>query len=77
MDSDPSLCGVCLSEEGKTIRGWIDSFDNHFCFACIMEWAKVESRCPMCKRRFSSIRRPPKEGVFACERIVDVISRED
>ncbi|XP_057952378.1 uncharacterized protein LOC131146661 [Malania oleifera] len=69
-------CGVCLSEEGKTIRGWIDSCDHYFCFVCIMEWAKVESRCPMCKRRFSSIRRPPKEGVFACERIVDVPVRD-
>ncbi|XP_057952372.1 uncharacterized protein LOC131146656 isoform X1 [Malania oleifera] len=41
-----------------------------------MEWAKVESRCSMCKRHFSSIRRPPKEGVFACERIVNVPVRD-
>lgn len=40
-----------------------------------MEWAKVESRCPMCKRRFGSIRRPVKEGVFATERIVNVPER--
>lgn len=41
-----------------------------------MEWAKVESRCPMCKRRFAAIRRPPKDGVFPAERIVNVPVRD-
>lgn len=35
----------------------------------------MESRCPMCKRRFGAIRRPVKEGVFASERIVNVPER--
>ncbi|KAK1404543.1 RING/U-box protein [Heracleum sosnowskyi] len=74
-DETSSCCGICLSEEGKSIRGCIDSCDHYFCFVCIMEWAKVESRCPMCKRRFRSIRRPVKEGVFATERIVNVPER--
>lgn len=70
-----SCCGICLSEEGKSIRGYIDSCDHYFCFVCIMEWAKVESRCPICKRRFGAIRRPIKEGVFAAQRIVNVPER--
>ncbi|XP_074370826.1 uncharacterized protein LOC141711982 [Apium graveolens] len=74
-ETNISCCGICLSEEGKSIRGCIDSCDHYFCFVCIMEWAKVESRCPMCKRRFASIRRPIKEGVFADERIVNVPER--
>lgn len=41
-----------------------------------MEWAKVESKCPLCKRRFSTIRRPPKPPVFASERIVHVPIRD-
>lgn len=41
-----------------------------------MEWAKLESRCPMCKRRFTTIRRPPKDGVFPFERLVQVPVRD-
>ncbi|XP_031404836.1 uncharacterized protein LOC116213867 [Punica granatum] len=74
----PSLCcGICLSSAGeKSIRGMIDCCDHYFCFICIREWAKVESRCPMCKRRFSSILRPAIEGVFDTERVVDVPLRD-
>ncbi|XP_039017227.1 PHD and RING finger domain-containing protein C126.07c-like isoform X2 [Hibiscus syriacus] len=41
-----------------------------------MEWAKVESRCPMCKRRFTAIPRPPKESVFASGRLVNIPQRD-
>lgn len=27
-----------------------------FCFACISQWANIESRCPMCKLRFKTLR---------------------
>ncbi|XP_068637946.1 PHD and RING finger domain-containing protein C126.07c-like [Aristolochia californica] len=69
-------CGICLAEDGLAIRGWIDSCSHYFCSVCIMEWAKVESRCPMCKKRFRTIRRPPKSGVFEQERIVHVPVRD-
>ncbi|XP_010547737.1 PREDICTED: uncharacterized protein LOC104819392 isoform X2 [Tarenaya hassleriana] len=75
-ESGSPVCGICLSEGGKSITGQIDSCDHYFCFVCILEWAKVESRCPMCKQRFTSIRRPPKLGVFAGERIVRVPQRD-
>ncbi|XVF49892.1 hypothetical protein PTKIN_Ptkin04bG0052400 [Pterospermum kingtungense] len=76
-DSDTERCGICLSEDGRrAIRGKIDSCSHFFCFVCIMEWAKVESRCPFCKRRFTAIHRPPKEGVFASERVVNVPRRD-
>ncbi|CAN6468305.1 unnamed protein product [Victoria cruziana] len=59
------VCGICLSEERRgTIRGRLDSCDHFFCFACIMEWSKVESRCPMCKQRFVSINKSSKCGFF-------------
>ncbi|XP_006658989.1 uncharacterized protein LOC102715960 [Oryza brachyantha] len=49
-------CGICLSEEQKaTIQGVLNCCAHYFCFACIMEWSKVESRCPLCKRRFTTI----------------------
>ncbi|KAH9306334.1 hypothetical protein KI387_010738, partial [Taxus chinensis] len=56
------VCGICLSDEGKAIRGKLDCCDHFFCFACIMEWAKVESRCPMCKQRFNIISKSLKSG---------------
>jgi len=56
------VCGICLSEDGKPSRGKLDCCDHYFCFACIMEWAKVESRCPMCKQRFRTISKSSKSG---------------
>lgn len=68
-------CGVCLSDVDRSIRGQIDSCDHRFCFVCIMEWARVETRCPLCKQRFKSIRRPAVPGIFSRERVVDVPER--
>ncbi|KAF9624473.1 hypothetical protein IFM89_011481 [Coptis chinensis] len=70
--SEPEVCGICFSEEEKTIRGWIDSCNHYFCYLCIMEWAKLESRCPMCKQRFKEIVRKAKHAVFINERVVNV-----
>ncbi|KAJ6854327.1 PHD and RING finger domain-containing protein-like [Iris pallida] len=61
-DDDDRTCGICLSDAGRSVRGRIDSCDHRFCFLCIMEWARVETRCPMCKQRFCSIRRPSSAG---------------
>ncbi|KAG8387948.1 hypothetical protein BUALT_Bualt02G0074300 [Buddleja alternifolia] len=72
-------CGICLSEPGNgggVSRGYIDSCNHYFCFVCIMEWAKVESKCPLCKRRFSTIRRPPKPPIFTSDRLVHVPVRD-
>lgn len=56
IEAGKQVCGICLSDEGKrTIRGTLNCCSHYFCFACIMEWSKVESRCPLCKQRFSSI----------------------
>ncbi|KAL0919716.1 hypothetical protein M5K25_011831 [Dendrobium thyrsiflorum] len=62
---DGAVCGICFSDGGLAARGWIDSCDHYFCFICIMEWAKVESRCPLCKQRFHFIRRPEVSGRIA------------
>ncbi|XP_042031963.1 uncharacterized protein LOC121778645 [Salvia splendens] len=74
-DESADCCGICLSEGGAS-RGQIECCDHYYCFVCIMEWAKVESKCPLCKRRFSTIRRPPKPPVFASERVVRVPVRD-
>lgn len=55
------VCGICLSEEGKRrVRGTLDCCSHYFCFGCIMEWSKVESRCPLCKQRFMTISKPAR-----------------
>ncbi|KAE9598159.1 hypothetical protein Lal_00004038 [Lupinus albus] len=55
------VCGICLSEENKRrLRGLLDCCRHYFCFACIMEWAKVESLCPLCKQRFKTISKPAR-----------------
>lgn len=61
-DGSVQICGICLTED-EVERGKLDCCDHCFCFGCIMEWAKVESRCPTCKQRFVTIVRPPLPGV--------------
>ncbi|KAI7732817.1 hypothetical protein M8C21_014063 [Ambrosia artemisiifolia] len=60
-DIGKQVCGICLSEEQKrTMRGVLNCCRHYFCFACIMEWSKVESRCPLCKQRFTTITKAAK-----------------
>ncbi|XWS57459.1 hypothetical protein CRYUN_Cryun09bG0175700 [Craigia yunnanensis] len=55
------VCGICLSEEDKRrLRGTLNCCSHYFCFTCIMEWSKVESRCPLCKQRFETISKPAR-----------------
>ncbi|KAK2975129.1 hypothetical protein RJ640_013720 [Escallonia rubra] len=58
------VCGICLSEQGKrTVRGTLNCCTHYFCFTCIIEWSKVESRCPLCKQRFVTISKPAKSNM--------------
>ncbi|KAI4295204.1 hypothetical protein MLD38_040582 [Melastoma candidum] len=55
------VCGICLSEEDKRkVRGTLDCCSHYFCFTCIKDWSKVESRCPLCKQRFHTITKPAR-----------------
>lgn len=75
-DNQPDSCGICYADHGTSIRGQIDCCNHFFCFVCIMEWSKHESRCPLCRQRFSTVRRPPKPGVFPSSRLVKVPIRD-
>jgi hypothetical protein len=73
------VCGICLSEEDKRrVRGTLDCCSHYFCFACIMEWSKVESRCPLCKQRFKTISKParPTVGIDLREVVIPVPERD-
>ncbi|KAK9692071.1 hypothetical protein RND81_09G239200 [Saponaria officinalis] len=62
-DTGKPVCGICLTEEAKnSVRGTLNCCSHYFCFACIMEWSKVETRCPLCKQRFVTISKPTKCG---------------
>ncbi|KAE8791797.1 PHD and RING finger domain-containing protein 1 [Hordeum vulgare] len=64
VDSGKPWCGICLSEDQRmTLQGVLNCCSHYFCFACIMEWSKVESRCPLCKRRFNTITKSSKVGL--------------
>jgi hypothetical protein len=60
-ESGKPICGICLSEEQRaTVQGVLNCCSHYFCFACIMEWSRVESRCPLCKQRFTTITKSSK-----------------
>jgi hypothetical protein len=69
------ICGICFDEGGNE-RGTLDCCDHFFCFACIMEWSKVESRCPMCKQRFVTVTRPGISGVTRRPRSLRIPTRD-
>ncbi|KAG2273012.1 hypothetical protein Bca52824_067567 [Brassica carinata] len=74
-----NVCGICLSEEDmRRLKGALDCCSHYFCFTCIMEWSKVESRCPLCKQRFRTISKPARSthGVDLREVVIRVPERD-
>uniref|UniRef100_A0A804RBJ2 RING/U-box protein n=1 Tax=Zea mays TaxID=4577 RepID=A0A804RBJ2_MAIZE len=73
------ICGICLSEELRaTVQGVLNCCSHYFCFACIMEWSRVESRCPLCKQRFTTITKSSKVdlGLGVRKAVVKVEERD-
>ncbi|KAL5575778.1 hypothetical protein UlMin_017477 [Ulmus minor] len=75
-NSTSQSCVIYFREDGRVIRGEIDCCDHYFCFLCIMEWAKTKLRCPICRRRFSTIHGPPNDRAFVGERVIKVPVRD-
>ncbi|KAF5739895.1 RING/U-box protein putative isoform 2 [Tripterygium wilfordii] len=72
------VCGICFSEEDKRrLRGTLDCCSHYFCFTCIMEWSKVESRCPLCKQRFKTITKPARSAVVGLRDVLIQIPERD
>ncbi|CAA7015875.1 unnamed protein product [Microthlaspi erraticum] len=74
-----NVCGICLSEEDmRRLKGTLDCCSHYFCFTCIMEWSKVESRCPLCKQRFRTISKAARStpGVDLREVVIPVPERD-
>lgn len=47
------VCAIC--QEEVDMRGKLDSCAHLFCLPCVKKWAKIETRCPLCKARFTFI----------------------
>ena len=47
-------CAICLGTVEKA--GKIDSCIHEFCFECILKWSKVTNKCPICTKKFKSIK---------------------
>jgi hypothetical protein len=72
------VCGICFSEEDKRrVKGTLDCCTHYFCFSCIMEWGKVESRCPFCKQRFKTISKPARSAGTDLREVVIPVPERD
>jgi len=47
------VCVIC--QDDVTDRGRLDGCAHLFCVPCIVRWAEVETKCPLCKARFEVI----------------------
>ena len=47
------VCAVCLAIPEQ--RGRLDSCCHLFCVPCIVRWASIETKCPLCKERFTKM----------------------
>ena len=49
-------CVICLDDICKApFTGRLPKCNHIFCFACIQNWSKHETTCPLCKLEFTSI----------------------
>jgi len=52
-EEHPPTCPICI-ELVNVIRGRLEC-SHVFCFACVEEWCKRESSCPLCRHQVTSI----------------------
>ena len=57
-EDDAALdCAICLGCAAAPDAATLDCCAHRFCFDCISAWTQHDSRCPLCKRQVSSLRR--------------------
>ena len=62
---EPDVCAICLST--PRTRALLDSCAHAFCLECLERWARVETKCPLCKTRFTTA--TPVRGDDASKRV--------
>lgn len=71
--SPETSCVICLEEPSN--KAIPDSCFHQFCYSCIVEWANVSAKCPLCKQAFSSIKHSIKSSEHYDRYVVDVQPR--
>lgn len=66
-------CVIC--QDYVSMRGRLDSCQHLFCVECIKQWAEIETKCPLCKARFTVIY-PEEVGGSAEDDLAGVLHAE-
>lgn len=54
-DNNKFCCPICLNPIAK-ITG-LNCCNHKYCYECIIRWRKINSSCPQCRRKISSIKK--------------------
>ena len=50
-------CMICVEPIiDKTLRGKLPCDHSEFCWSCILDWARITNKCPLCNSRFSILK---------------------
>lgn len=60
-------CGICYNP--IEIRGKLDSCDHEFCATCIERWAQTQNTCPICIKRFYSLKKMYQRVVYSTTKV--------
>ena len=70
---DSKKCTICL-DAVKSDQGSLDCLHKAFCFDCILNWSKISNKCPLCMKKFFSIKNlKTKESLI----IDDIVSESE
>jgi len=50
MEKEELMCSICLENIDNKIKVTLKC-DHYFCKACIDEWLKIKTFCPMCRNK--------------------------
>jgi hypothetical protein len=50
-----NICSICRNP--PKIIGKMNSCNHLFCFNCIKKWSDQTNKCPLCKKRFTNLKK--------------------
>ncbi|GFQ67552.1 PHD and RING finger domain-containing protein 1 [Trichonephila clavata] len=51
MDGKDNICPICFESFKENRKAYTDVCDHVFCFSCLDKWLKMESCCPIDRKR--------------------------
>eukprot|EP00826_Nyctotherus_ovalis_P009051 TRINITY_DN12365_c0_g1_i1.p1 TRINITY_DN12365_c0_g1~~TRINITY_DN12365_c0_g1_i1.p1 ORF type:complete len:182 (-),score=42.20 TRINITY_DN12365_c0_g1_i1:548-1093(-) len=55
-------CVLCWNPMEEV--GVMESCAHYFCFKCIKHWSEIENTCPICKKRFNTLKRSTPNVIY-------------